>query len=274
MADCRLDEIIKKLTTEHISEKPLTEEEWAQLKIDNFNNSIGYQNEIDGYNCDICKNKEFIARLDENGNEIHRYCKCHRIREMLRRAKKSGLGNILTDFTFDKYIAAEEWQKMNKSKAMEFCKDKDAHWFFIGGQVGSGKTHLCTAICAQYIKAGFDTQYMLWVEESKKLKALVNDFSAYQEIIEKYKRADVLYIDDFFKTKSGEEISKGDINLAFELLNNRLLDPEKITIISSEKTMKDLLDYDEATMSRIYQQTGNYKIIIEPDRNKNYRLKE
>lgn len=272
MPDCRLDEILKKLTTEHISEKPLTIEEWQQLKIDNFNDSRGFQNEIDGYDCEICKNKEFIARLDENGNEVHSFCKCHRIRETLRRAQRSGLGNILTDFTFDKFKASEGWQKSNKSKAMEFCKDKDAHWFFIGGQVGSGKTHLCTAICAYYIKAGYDVQYMLWVEESKKLKALVNQNSEYQNIIEKYKRADVLYIDDFLKTKANEAPTNGDINLAFEIINNRYLNTNKITIISCERVLNDLLRFDEATASRIYEAVGKYNIEIGKDEGKNHRI--
>lgn len=35
----------------------------------------------------------------------------------------------------------------------------------------------------------------------------------------------------------------------------------------------ELMDYDEATMSRIYQQTGKYKLNIGKDRGKNYRLR-
>ena len=274
MTERQNKEIIAKLQEKQVPIEGITVEEWQQKKIDNFNNSVGYQNEIDGYNCDICKNKEFVALLDKDGNEVHHYFKCHRIREMLRRAQRSGLGNILTDYTFDKFIAPEDWQKANKTKAMEFCKDNKAHWFFIGGQVGSGKTHLCTAICAHYIEAGVDTQYMLWVEEAKKLKALITDFSEYQNLIDRYKKVDVLYIDDFLKVKNGEEPTPADINLAFELLNHRLLSMDKITIISSEKTLFDLLRYDEATMSRIFKACGRYKVNIEKDINKNYRLKD
>jgi DNA replication protein DnaC len=277
----RLNEILSVMKTEAFAiGKGIVEEEvvispemWKQMQIDMYNNSQGNLNEFDGYNCDICHNKGFIARLDENGYEVHRYCKCQKVRSTLRRAKRSGLGDILSDFTFDKFKALEQWQIDLKNKAQAFCKDDSAKWFFIGGQVGCGKSHLCTAIAAHYIKAGLDVQYMVWVEDSKPLKALVNDIG-YQEAVSKYKNVDVLYIDDFLKTQQGEQPTKGDINLAFELLNRRLLNPEQITIISSEKTMPDLLGYDEGTMSRIYKLCGPYKTDIAKDIKKNYRLRE
>ncbi len=271
-----LEKILADLQKKHGFELPERTEhtaaEWAQLQADAYNKSTGNLNEFDGYNCEACKNKGYIAYVNESGYEIHRECKCMRTRKTLRLAKNSGLGDILADNTFKKFEVAEEWQKAIKEKAQAFCEDEAAKWFFIGGQVGAGKTHLCTAIAAHYIKAGFDTQYMLWVEESKKLKSIVNEFALYKEHIEKYKNVDVLYIDDFLKTQHGEQPTKGDINLAFEILNHRLIE-NKITIISSEKTLVEILDFDEATMSRIYLQTGNYKINIERDRKKNYRLR-
>jgi DNA replication protein DnaC len=191
----------------------------------------------------------------------------------LQRAKRSGLGNIITDYTFDKFIATDGWQKSLKDKAIKFCKDDKANWFFVGGQVGAGKTHLCTAIAAHYIKEGYETQYMLWIEESKKLKALVTDYLEYQKKIEPIKDAPVLYIDDFLKTRQGEMPTQADINLAFEIINHRLMRDDMITIISSEKTLGEMIEYDEATMSRIFMECGDYKNVIERDRSKNYRLR-
>ena len=63
------------------------------------------------------------------------------------------------------------------------------------------------------------------------------------------------------------------MNLAFEIINHRIIDREKVTIISSEKTLDQLMEYDEATMSRIYQKAGRYKISIAKDKSKNYRLR-
>lgn len=247
--------------------------EFQQKKVDDYNNSIGDLNEADRYNCDICKNKGFIARLDENDYEVYRECSCKKIRSTLKRAQRSGLGNILTECTFNKFIDTEDWQKEVKNKAQAFCSDDMAKWFFIGGQVGSGKSHICTAICGHYIKAGQEVRYMIWAEEAKKLKAVVNDIS-YQDLIKEYKDVDVLYIDDFLKVRHGEAPTTADINLAFEIINHRLVEGDKITIISSEKLLDEIMEYDEATMSRIYQKAGRYKINIGKDRNKNYRLKE
>lgn len=269
----RLDEILGGLSAKYGTAKIMTAEERAAWRVKDFNDSVGNLNELDGLDCPRCKNKGFIAKLDEYGNEISALCKCQRTRETLLRAKRSGLGDILKDMTFDKYIVSDDWQQSNKEKAQAFCKDDAAGWFYIGGQVGAGKTHLCTAICGHYIKAGKDVQYMLWCEESKRLKALVTDNAEYQQIIKKYKDADVLYIDDFLKTKKGETPTQADINLAFEIVNSRFMRSDLITVISSEKTLAELLQYDEATMSRIYQRTGVYKINIDSDMNKNYRLK-
>ncbi len=268
-----LADILAKLGEKHNVDVPqLSPQEYQQQRIEWYNQSAGTLNEVDGYNCDICKNKGYIARLDENNYEVHRACKCQKIRATLNRARRSGLGNIITEFTFDKYEVTDSWQEQVKNTAKAFCVDDEAKWFYIGGQSGAGKTHICTAIAAHYIKAGYEVKYMLWIEEAKSLKALINDIT-YQSKIEVYKEIDVLYIDDFFKVENGGNPTPADIKLAFEIINHRLLDNSKITIISSEKLLDELMDYDEATMGRIYQKTGIYKINIGKDRNKNYRLR-
>lgn len=562
---------------------PMTREERQQQLIDLYNNSVGNLNESDGYDCEICKNKGYIARLDENGYEIHTDCQCRKIRATIRRINRSGLGDMINKCKFDNYIVTEPWQKFIKETAEAFCHDYEAKWFYIGGQVGCvdcdteyfngtgwkkiseykngekvlqynpytkqgtlvlpkryivkdaetlyhistgrkhidmvlsddhnfayvttkghmnkkpfsevmkiheettqgfygrvetaftysfvgidltdneirlmcaviadgsfrknlrlcsvnikkerkkqrmrmllkgtqykeyqkkdgysefrfyaprrekeftdfwygcnnsqlqvisdevfywdgstdgkrksffstskksadfvqfalsatgsratievdthrekpcyvviktsysskvsmcstggknkavikpykpkdgrqycftvdsgylifrrngrifitgncGKTHLCTAIATDYIKKGYELRYMLWIDDSKMLKSLANDF-AYQDKINIYKNVDVLYIDDFLKVKQGGEPTTADIVLAFEILNSRVMDDEKVTIISSEKTIDELLDYDEAMMSRIVQKCGRYKLNIGKDRSKNYRLK-
>lgn len=244
--------------------------EAAEKRRDLCNAEEGKLNEIDGYNCDKCKNKGFIWKLDENLFDVRVECECTLVRDSLKRAKISGLGNIPTDYNFDKYIATESWQKELKAKAKAFCTDDSAKWFFIGGQVGCGKTHLCTAIAAYYINSHRNVRYMVWVEDAKKIKAVANEPS-YQTEINKFKKADVLYIDDFLKVRGGENPSAADINLAFEIINHRLMNPEQITIISSEKTLDEIAEYDEATMSRIFQLTGDYKFNIGKDSSKNYR---
>ena len=249
-----------------------------QLNCDRMNAQVGNLNEYDGYNCDECKNKGIIYYVTTYPNTdveyvVTRDCKCKSTRATLRRAKKSGLGNVLSDCTFQKYEATEEWQQQIKQKAQMFCKDDNARWFYIGGQSGAGKTHICTAISGWYLKQGKDCRYMLWRDDAVKLKALVNEYEEYQKLISEFKDVDVLYIDDFLKTQSGQAPTQADINLAFEILNNRVMDKTKITIISSEYPIAEALEFDEATIGRIYQQAGIYKISIDKDMKKNFRLR-
>jgi DNA replication protein DnaC len=272
------EELMQKLAEKNIVIRDLTPQQVVEEQVKDYNNSIGNMNESDGYNCERCHNRGYISEVAMNEQfgyyyESRKPCKCLKTRETLQRAKRSGLGNIITDYTFDKFIATDGWQKSLKDKAIKFCKDDKANWFFVGGQVGAGKTHLCTAIAAHYIKEGYETQYMLWIEESKKLKALVTDYLEYQKRIEPIKDAPVLYIDDFLKTRQGEMPTQADINLAFEIINHRLMRDDLITIISSEKTLGEMIEYDEATMSRIFMECGEYKNVIERDRSKNYRLR-
>jgi len=268
-----IGDILSKLQDKHNISADLTPQERRKEEAESLNKVAGHLNEQDDYNCELCKNKGFIVRVDEKGCVVSRFCKCKKIRATLKRARKSGLGDIITDYTFDKFVDTDDWQKLIKSMAKAFCEDESAKWFYVGGQVGCGKTHICTAIAAHYIKAGQDVKYMVWSEEAKKLKAIVND-PMYQSEIAVYKDADVLYIDDFLKVKAGENPTVADINLAFEIINHRLISRNKITIISSEKLLDELMEYDEATMSRIYQKTGDYKFNIGKDRTKNYRLRE
>lgn len=273
----RLEEILSALVEQH-GIIQLSEEEYEEQQCKWANENAGNLNEVDGYSCDKCKNKGVIYILKENTlagrrEMVQRPCECNAIRGSLMRAKASGLNNVLSDYTFAKYIVSEEWQESVKEKARMFCKDDSAHWYYIGGQSGSGKTHICTAIAGHYIKHGKNVRYMLWRDDAVKLKQAVNDYEEYQKIMEEFKRADVLYIDDLFKVQQGAQPTAADINLAFEIINCRLMDKEKITIISSEYTITQALQIDEATIGRIYQKAGIYKIDIPKDSKKNYRLR-
>lgn len=276
----RIQDILKTATTAHAC-KPMSEEEYEQFKADSFNAAPGSLNEQDGYNCQVCLNKGLIMRVYqmENGMWTHatRDCKCMAVRATIRRMERSGLKNIIRDYTFDKYQATEPWQQTVKNAAMEYAKHPEG-WFFIGGQSGAGKTHICTAICRDFLLAGRAVKYMLWRDEAVKLKSIANDAEQYGPLIGQYKNAEVLYIDDLFKTGKGEKGEKQaptgpDINLAFEIINFRYNDPAKITIISSECSIADLLNIDEALGGRIAEKSTGMQFSIKPDKSKNYRLK-
>ena len=250
-----------------------------------YNDSEGALNKKDGYECELCKNRGYTAEVFRNEMfgyyyEGHVPCKCLKVRDTIRRLERSGLKNIIRDYTFAKFEATEPWQQSLKNAAIKFVKDTENSWFFIGGQSGSGKTHICTAIAGYYLKHGKNTKYMLWRDDVTRIKANITDSTEYAKAMDELKNVEVLYIDDLFKTgkdNTGKpaQPTAADVNIAFEIINYRYNNPELITVISSERSIQALTEIDEAIGGRIAEQTmqAGYGFNIKPDPNKNHRIK-
>ena len=208
--------------------------------------------ELRGVNCDICGNKGYTVRI-ENGQCFTKECVCMVQRRALMQARKSGLDETLSAKTFKSYKTPDDRFKAIKEKAQEYVKFGHGKWFYVSGIPGSGKTHLCTAICGALLKAGKPVKYVIWREIAQELRAKIND-PEFGEIMDRLKRPQVLYIDDFLKGS----ITEADMNRAIEILNARYNLPNKRTIISSELEIKDIRNLDEATGGRIYQRAKGY----------------
>lgn len=227
----------------------MTTEEAITGKLDTLNLSCGELKDLD---CPICKNKGLVWYAI--GDDLRsRECECMTKRRTLSRLRKSGLSELVSNYTFEAYKTDTATTENVKRKAAEYAENKKG-WFFVSGNAGSGKTHICTAICGRLIAEGKALRYMLWREEAPKLKALVNDRYQYDALMDELKGIEVLYIDDFFKGN----VTEADINLAFELLNHRYNRPSLLTIISSELPIENILSLDEAIGSRIYERSKGY----------------
>lgn len=180
-------------------------------------------------------------------------CECVIKRRNALRIKRSGLADVMSRYTFEAYKTPDKQTAAIKAAALRYVAESRGEWFVIVGRPGSGKTHVCTAIVGKLIEGGKNCKYMLWRDEVRELKALVNDNPAYRERMNLLKNVDVLYIDDFLK---GRAVSDGDLNVAFELLNARY-NARKRTIISGERTIGAIMDIDEAIGSRIYERSKN-----------------
>ena len=135
------------------------------------------------------------------------------------------------------------------------------------GQVGSGKTHLSMAICNAIMtnhKTG--VLYMPYREEITKIKQCVRDEVNYDNAIRRYKNVPVLMIDDLLKGKNSE----ADKNILFEIINHRYIKNLPM-IVSTEKNVDELLDFDEGIMSRVIEMARGHQIEI-VGREYNYRL--
>lgn len=258
----------------------------AQLRADTYNASRGDLNDkgaLGGVDCPECLNRGCImtaVEVEPGQYETRvRECGCMTVRRNIRRLERSGLKDVTRLYTFRKYRTDEEWQRRLKQAAMSYVQAVRAGengWLFVGGQSGCGKTHICTAAAIQLLKAQMDLRYVIWRDEVRKLKAVANQ-PEYTQMLDELKQVRVLYIDDFFKAaRDGYGRMKptdADVGIAFELLNYRSNNKGLLTMISSELTLEEITDIDEATGGRIAQNAEGNCIVIAPDREKNYRLK-
>lgn len=247
-------------------------EEYMQDKIEQMNQRSG---SLQGYDCPLCKNKGYIFKL-KNGFETTEECDCKRIRLSQELIQKSCLTEEINRCTFQTFKVKEPHFVMKErmyNKANLFLNDKRAQAFFIGGQSGSGKTHICTAIVGEMLRKCIPVIYMSWCEDSTDLKSKKTN-EAYSKAISKYKCIDVLYIDDFLKIGGNKAPSDADITLAFEIINYRYQRRNLRTIISSEFDIGKVSEMDEALGSRISAMAREYSINIPPDKTKNYRIKK
>lgn len=246
--------------------------EHGRMKADTVNKTQGM---LTGHDCPKCLNRGNIAFPREDGSIYTKECECMKIRRCVWEMEKSGLKNVIRGLTFDTYTTTEVWQKTLKAGAMSYA-DEPNGWLLFCGQSGSGKTHLCTAVCRQRLLVGDEVRYMPWRDKIAELKSMSLDSERRSEIITGYKTAEILYIDDLYKVGKAADgtcnPTGADIGLAFEIINHRYIN-HLPTIVSTEKTPQELVEIDEATGSRIIEMASGNIFSISRDQKKNYRLR-
>ena len=255
-----------------LSAQPFDPVAFAKLKADTVNTTPG---NLTGCDCPKCLNRGNIAIPRDDGGITIRDCECMKVRKCFWEMEKSGLKNIISEKTFEAYTATEPWQKTLKAGAMAYAQNPDG-WLLFCGQPGSGKTHLCTAVTRHRLLSGDEVRYMAWRDKVAELKSLSLDSERRGEIINGYKTAQILYIDDLFKVGKAMDGSANptgaDVSLAFEIINHRYINHSP-TIVSTEKTPQELVEIDEATGSRIIEMAGKNVFSISRNINRNYRLR-
>lgn len=149
----------------------------------------------------------------------------------------------------------------------ENIKDTRGNSIIFSGNPGCGKTHLSIAIANNLMSKKKKVMYMPYRDMIINIKQNMLNGELYAKILNKYKKAEILLIDDLFKG----QISKSDINIMFEIINYRYMNNMPM-IISTELSIKEIIEIDEAIGSRIYEMIKGYTIEIIGSEN-NYRLK-
>lgn len=241
--------------------------ERLNLKPDNRDEQPAYQ-------CSRCRDSGWIEYKDESGCRYMTRCPCTEVQRARQMMKRSGISEELQDRSFDNFITGDDQRLCNaKNKASEYQKNFEKsercrhNSFLLCGQSGAGKTHLGIAICNELMKRQIAVTYMAYRNSITRLKQNITDREAYDMELDRYLQARVLYIDDFLKGK----ITDADVNIVYEMVNYRYMNNLPI-IVSTEKSIRGLLEFDEAAGSRLIEMCrGN--IVQLKGKELNYRLK-
>lgn len=225
----------------------------------------------ENYECSLCQDRLYILKnFDEYTYSVE--CICSKPKKIEKNIEKSGISPAQKNLTIENFVIGNNWQKDFRDFAMDFVENHNSKWFYIGGQIGSGKSHLCVGISLALIKLGKSVRLMSWRDSTVQLKAMIMDAESYTQTINQFKKCEVLCIDDLFKTTNDKKPTDADINIASEIIDYRYR-YGLTTIINSEKNINDLLEISESIGSRIIQQSTGFYIEIPIDSTKNFRLK-
>lgn len=248
-------------------------EKLLKLKAQDYNEekAEGY-----GLECDKCKNKGYIAKVVD-GELIYKMCSCYDKRKLIKQKNNEPSAPPYNKYTLDNFYIKTKEQSGIKATIQEYINSKNVNnnWLYIGGKVGSGKTHLANAVYDKLLIRGKKSKYINYFVLQKigrNLKSFNEitkneSMNLYEEII----NANVLLIDDIFKNKERNDEAQA---LVWEILNTRYLNSNSITIITAEKTPQTLFAEDESLFSRIFERCENGKYMLSIEKEVlNYRLK-
>lgn len=251
----RLKQILKRLEEQHLVQHDTEEPEQE-------------------YKCEICQDREWIFRVDENGCEYARKCQCWERNTALRLMSSSGISEADTLKGFKDFNTFNEnGLTIAKNTAIKYFQDfeqiRDSRHnsILLCGASGRGKTTLGMAVANNLMKKCVGVRYMPYRDEVTRLKQEIVDEYTYNEHMNKLKTAKVLFIDDLLKGK----ITESDVNILYEIINYRYLERLPI-IVSTEKLVNELLDFDEAIGSRLLEMCKGYVITFGRDI-PNYRMR-
>ena len=185
-------------------------------------NNIPKRDDIKEYECPICRDLHYT--FNDLGQAVP--CKCKDKFESKEKLKKCGLDEVFKNKTFRNYKVNNETQLAARDKAINYCNnflDTNSS-LIITGRPGVGKTHLIN------------------------LKQSVMDETNFIREMDKYKVPRVLFLDDFLKGKPTD----ADLKYIFEIVNERYLKKKPI-IISTEKSIDEIVSWDEAVASRLVE---------------------
>ncbi|RKD73653.1 DNA replication protein DnaC [Sinobaca qinghaiensis] len=232
------------------------------------------------YHCSNCQDRGGTVEKTEEGYEVYVPCPCQEQRRIDRLFKSSGISKEFQNASFQHFSLKDKHslvlEAYNTSikyfKDFEIIRNERSNSLMLLGQPGSGKTHLLTALSNNLIKRRkVSLHYFRYVEGFNDLK---DDFGKLEEKMNLMKKVDVLFIDDLFKPARGNpRATEWQIEQMYAVINYRYF-AHKPILISSELTLDELVNVDEALGTRLVQMATDKIVTIKGDpRQLNHRVK-
>lgn len=233
--------------------------------IKDFMNAVKFKktnNEEPVYECSVCKDSGIIISREKILPEIKICVKCSEKWKMRRMFKESGITEYdYRRYTLEKFVTDTQEAIEMKELANRFLADKNAKGIGFFGNSGTGKTHICIAICQAMKRTHYYWQYRREIQKIK--NAMYTDGNEYEKLMKTPTTANILYIDDLFKDAwDGIKLSNQDAQIMFQIINERYIKQLK-TIISSEYSLNKIYKSNEAIGSRIYEMIKPYLMKVE-----------
>jgi DNA replication protein DnaC len=225
--------------------------------------------------CKNCKDTGYIYNKENNSVKE---CNCLKVRILKEKYERSGISKVFEKHNFFNFDTDKKPEiiKAAKQICMGFVKSYSGKQsLMLLGQVGIGKTHLCMAIANNLLAKNIAVLYMDYRDAITELKQLLRNGEGeyYYRALNRYKDAQLLYIDDLYKGATSRGVqNESDIRIMFEIINHRYKMGLPI-LVSSELDSKKLLEYDEGIGSRIFEMCNGFKIEFPYKLEFNHRLK-
>lgn len=213
--------------------------------------------------CPKCDGSGFIKTFKDGVGSIKACPICSAKKAHEARLTNSGISKEdYGQYTLETFKRDTECSARMGAIADQFIATRKPHQgcgFF--GKPGTGKTHICIAICQALELPHYYWQYRAEIQRIK--NSAYKNSEVYDELIVKPAKASLLFIDDLFK---GAVINGGlapqDVQIMFDIINRRYMN-RLPTIFSSEFTIDKIVRYDEAIGSRIAEMCRPFTCICQ-----------
>lgn len=210
--------------------------------------------------CPKCDGSGYIKRWKDGQGHIEICPICAERHAQEARLRNSGISPADYErFTLESFKADTEEARRMKAAAEHYLANA-APTQSIGyfGKPGTGKTHICIALCQASRRPHYYWPYRAEIQKIK--NAAYRIPALYDELILKPSKASFLYIDDLFKgAVINGGLSQQDLQIMFEIIDKRKMN-RLPTVFSSELSLRKIIALDEGLGSRIAEMTGIYMI--------------